>query len=362
MKYENFKKMVAMATAAVMVVSAPMVALATESDDGDTSKGGTISGTGSVEDYVNKDKFKVVLPTVTDVNFTLDPQGLLEVADEETYTLGEGAVYFANVGEDGTTYSETSDVIEIVNKSSYDIDVEFSIEVTMPEGVTLVESEEALVDATTPSVYLAMQEDADESATALVPGANVYATKQVVGIPETTDDAVGYEIVANGNAETGYTYTYKLSDNYDDKDAARAKYTITGACDTTADWSAVKDAEVVATVVWSATKHVDKAAPSIAVTSYEMVADQAVTINVNLGKADLAATKVINVTYVNGSGTVANLPTTAWSYKDGVVTITAERVNALLGAGADKTYTIVFDDTAVTKIDVVLTVPVVSGE
>lgn len=355
MKYENFKKMVAMATAAVMVVSAPMVALATESDDGDTSKGGTISGTGSVEDYVNKDKFKVVLPTVTDVDFTLDPQGLLEVADEETYTLGEGAVYFANVGDDGTTYSETSDVIEIVNKSSYDIDVEFSIEVTMPEGVTLVDSKEALADATTPSVYLAMQEDADSAATALVSGDNAYATKQVAGIPETTDDAVGYEIVAT-QGDDGYTYAYQLNSSYDDASAARAKYTITGACDTTADWSAVKDAEVAATVVWSATKHVDQAAPSIAETSYTLVADTPVEIIVDLGKGDLAATGIEKITYVNASGTVANLGTTQWTYENGKLTFTAERVNSLINSGAGKTYTVVFNDTAKTTVEITLNV------
>lgn len=356
MKYANFKKMVAMATAAVMVVSAPMVAFAVESDDGATSGNGTINGTGSVEDYVNKDTFKIVLPTVTDVNFTLDPQGLLKVADDQTYTLGEGAVYFANVSDDGTTYSGTSDVIEIVNKSSYDIDVEFSIEVTMPEGVTLVESEEALADATTPSVYLAMQENADSSATALVPGANVYTTKQVAGISETTEDAVGYEIVAEGDATNGYTYTYELNANYDDTNAARAKYTIIGACDTTADWSAVKNAEVAATVVWSATKHVDQAAPSIAETSYTLVADTPVEITVDLGKGDLAATGIEKITYVNASGTVANLGTTQWTYKNGKLTFTAERVNSLINSGAGKTYTVVFNDTAKTTVEITLSV------
>lgn len=358
MKYENFKKMVAMATAAVMVVSAPMVALATESDDGATSGNGEITGTGSVEDYVNKDTFKIVLPTVTNVNFTLDPQGLLEVADKETYTLGEGAVYFANVGDDGTTYSETSDVIEIVNKSSYDIDVEFSIEVTMPEGVTLVESEEALVDATTPSVYLAMQEDADESATALVPGANVYATKQVAGIPETTDEVAGYEIVAKGDAESGYTYTYELNEDYDNEDAERAKYTITGACDTTADWSAVKDAEVAATVVWSATKHVESAPPAITDTSttYTATLDTAIEIGVTLGVgAEAAESGIVSITYVNASGATKTVATTDYEYANGKLTLGTTAVNAFVNSSNEtRAYTITFDDATATTATFIL--------
>ena len=39
--------------------------------------------------------------------------------------------------------------------------------------------------------------------------------------------------------------------------APRASYTLTGACDTIADWSALKDKDVTTEIIWSAKKHTD---------------------------------------------------------------------------------------------------------
>ena len=91
------------------------------------------------------------------------------------------------------------------------------------------------------------------------------------------------------------------------------------------------------------------AAPSIATTTYNLVADTAVNISVNLGSGDLAATAVTGLK--NGS---QDLPSDAWSYSNGVLTITAARVNSIVNAGVTRTYTVIFNDTDGTTVNITL--------
>jgi len=285
----SFKKFVAVLTATTLLLSSSVMAIAAESEDGATSVNGTVSGNGAVEDYLNKDVFKVTLPTVANVDFTIDPQGLLGVADEDAYTLGAGAVYFANVSGNSATYSNVSDAITIGNKSSYDVDVNLTVNLTAAEGITMVDSADDLADAKTPSLYLAIQEAGDEAATAITEASTELETKAVEGIDEAED---AYEIVAESDGAGGYTYKYVLSADYAGT-PAEASYTLTGACDTTADWSSVKDMSVRADLVWEVAKHIDNMKPSIKVSSIALAADQTTfVIPYSLGAGELAATAI----------------------------------------------------------------------
>lgn len=305
MKRRNFVKLTAMATAMAMAVSPAMVFAAdSESTDGATTAGSTINGDGKLEDYIKKDVFKVVLPTNGDANFKLDPQGLLNVADKDKYTVGPGAIYFTNKpATDGgdATYSNQSDAIEIINKSSYDIDVDFSVKITLPEGVTMVESAADLTDAETPSVYLAMKESGDASATALKAGDNKAETKKVAGVPEDTTnttkaDATGYLITATSDGNGGYTYKYELGDKFDVDTAPKASYILTGNCDTTVDWSALKDKDVTTEIVWSAKKHVDSYLSSTTMSATNNSVTLTLPEGVTLSKAE--------ITYADGTGAI----------------------------------------------------------
>ncbi len=305
---KNFKKFVAVLTATTLLLSTSMFAFAAESEDGVTSAGGTVSGNGTVEDYLNKDVFKVVLPTVSDVDFTIDPQGLLGVANEDAYTLGAGAVYFTNVS-DNTTYSNTSDAIAVGNKSSYDVDVNLTVNLTAAEGITMVDSADDLEDATVPSLYLAIAEEDDAAATALTEAETVLSTKVVEGIDEAEN---AYEIKASGDAANGYTYEYVLNPAYDGP-VAKASYKLTGACDTTADWSEVKDLSVKADLVWSVVKHEEgvKATPaklsaSVMSTTITGLAEGVTLTSVDYIKTDgtvSALTKGSHYTFSNGTFT-----------------------------------------------------------
>ena len=302
---KNFKKFVAVLTATTLLLSTSMFAFAAESEDGATTAGGTVSGNGTVEDYLNKDVFKVVLPAVSDVDFTIDPQGLLSVADEDAYTLGAGAVYFTNVS-DNTTYSNTSDAIAVGNKSSYDVDVNLTVNLTAADGITMVDSADDLEDATVPSLYLAIAEADDDAATALTEAETVLDAKVVAGIAEAED---AYEIVPT-QVDGGYTYKYVLNEDYDGP-VAEASYKLTGACDTTADWSEVKDLSVKADLVWSVVKHEEgvKATPSklsasVMSTTITGLADGVTLTSVDYVKTDgtiSALTKGTHYTFSNGT-------------------------------------------------------------
>ena len=70
MKNAKIRKIVAISAATSMVlVPANVFAADTESTDGATNAGSTIEGSGSVEEFINKDVFKVTLPTC-DIDFT----------------------------------------------------------------------------------------------------------------------------------------------------------------------------------------------------------------------------------------------------------------------------------------------------
>lgn len=338
---KNFKKFVAVLTATTLLLSTSMFAFAAESEDGATSAGGSVSGNGTVEDYLNKDVFKVVLPAVSDVDFTIDPQGLLSVADDDLYTLGAGAVYFTNVS-DNTTYSNTSDAIAVGNKSSYDVDVNLTVNLTAADGITMVESADDLADATVPSLYLAIAEAADAEATALTDAETVLSTKVVAGIAEAED---AYEIVPESDGAGGYTYKYVLNPAYDGP-IAKASYKLTGACDTTADWSEVKDLTVTADLVWSVVKHEEgvKATPG-------SVSASAKTVTIT-GLADGVTLKSVALTKPDKS-VVTMVVNSHYSFSNGTFKILKDSVVASTLAGGK--FNLTFSDGS--KLDI----PIVAG-
>jgi len=270
------KRIVALLAAATMLMSSMTVLAADVTNPDDANNGTGITGTGTLEGYVTTDYFSVQLPTTTaaGITFAVDPQGLLNAVDSSKYGISSGAVYFTNTTELGTSYSNSSDAIEVINKSTYEVDVEFAVNVTVPEGVTLVSSEEDLENATTPSLYLGLKIDGGDAVT--VTSGNFSAAKQTVdAVPVVTETAShGYVKYASttskaasgglnettGNSATGTAYYYGLeeSSGWDDAALDKASYVLTGACDSTADWSGITGSDTVsATVIWNCKKHVD---------------------------------------------------------------------------------------------------------
>lgn len=340
---KGLRKFLALALAGTMVFGCTMTAFASESTGQGSYEGGELK----------YPELAVTLPTIPENTFDYiaDPNGLIAATSNAKYsgaTFAETAqgIFFLT---STNTYTEKSAALTATNENAQDVDFTVKLEQVTAGDASITYSSTSTfeTDDTANKIYLAVTDDT--STAALTDTAAAVLTTEVTGTPANFE--------ATYSADNGYGYTKKSGDltwnSY--------SFYMTGALNLNAEWG---DDLVFPEIkiTWSYAEHVDQAAPSIATTSYDMTADQAVTINVNLGKGDLAATAVTNVTYVNASGVVTNLPTTAWSYENGVVTISKDRVNTYLSAGADKTLTIVFNDTAPTKIDVTLKVPVVSGE
>lgn len=258
MKKNHLFKLAALAMAGAMAI-APLPVSAAEVDSEDAAQG-TTTGTGDVEGIVNKDVFKVELPTIaagdTTFNFILDPQGLIKDTDGAAHTgatFDENAkgLYFANPQSDSTVkYMASSPALTAKNKGTLDVDV------------TLSAAANALSD-TGYSIGLAPDDTfAGDKATnvylALVSGDQTVAlTDEGATITDTLDAAPAdaYEVTYD---TTDSKYKYGLTTAAQAADYAgfdSLNFNMTGACNTAADWAAAEAAAPTVDVAWTLERH-----------------------------------------------------------------------------------------------------------
>lgn len=350
MKKKVMKKALAGMLATTMVLGTSMMVLAQTGDATGTQTG---TGTGTFEGHVDKDVVAVTLPTSTSTTFSykMDPEGLIAATNHAKYSdasFEDGAnVYF--LSKTGT-WTKDSEKLRVINKGTVDVDVTVEAKTAANSNLTMAEDANFAESDTAAKLYLGLKV-ADKSAVAVKTDDTGKLTVGLKGNDknfEITSTDSGYAFTAkSGVADTAWnSFEFGLTGACNPK----GDYSTTGltGSDVTVTWSyAVRADDSVADVITP--NAVDKAAPSIATTEYSLTADTPVTVNVSLGGGDLAATKVTAV--MNGS---TALPADAWTFENGVLTITAARVNTLVNANLSKTYTVVFNDTAKTKINIVL--------
>lgn len=357
----NYRKYLAAALAATMVVGSSVVAQAADyvssSDvtltDKDTATG-TIGGTGSLEGNITEDVFRVVVPQcMTDgtnfngFNFVLDPQKLITKTEAAKYTTGSNAatgfdadktLYFVNKVSGRLT--DTSDFVKVTNKSS--IPVNISLEAAM-SGLGTIELSDtaefaddhtsmymALTDGTTPTAIKAdgstkIQKTVKEAAT------GAYETRVN---PETND----YEyMLVNESANLFSTFEFAL----------------TGASNEKGDWSAVT-ANPAVQITWTIVP-TPSAAPSIATTTYEIPATGGIEVAVNLGAKELAATDIKSITWTTQGGDKRTLTTDDYSFTDSVLKFKGPHLATI--ATDSRKYTVTFNDKNETTVDITLNKP-----
>lgn len=236
------KKLTAALMAATLALAMTPVSVFAAEDTTDPATG-EIIGDGNLEGYVEEDAFCVILPTTTaaDLAFVLDPQGLLEIGEDTEYSGAEkGKIAFtANEGE------ASSKVIYATNKSSSDVrfDVDVTITNASPVAVTFVDSEDTVETPTTDAlnVYFA----------AVPEGAKIADTSSVTSAPS---DTIAFAADASGKSSLSYiidgkkdnyniiktdgVYSYAIKDEIEDTtDWNTVGFTLTGACNSQADWS-----------------------------------------------------------------------------------------------------------------------------
>lgn len=353
MKSKMLKKALAGTLAATMVLGMSVTAFA---QTGTATGSGSGTGTGSFEGHVDKEVVAVTLPTDSDTAtfaYKMDPEGLIAATNSAKYsgaTFEPGAnVYFQSATN---TWTKDSAKLKVINKGTVDVDVTVTAKTDANTNVAMSTSKTFGEDDTAAKLYLGLQV-ANQAEVAV--DTTETAGKVTVGLKGNGDN---YEITSVEGG--GYGYTAKTG--VPDTAWNSFEFGLTGACNPKGDYSASGLAGSNVTVTWSyAVRAADSsaalldanavanAAPSIVTKEYSLTTDTPVTINVSLGGGDLAASNITAV--MNGS---TALPKDAWTFENGVLTITAARVNSLVNANISKTYTVVFNDTAKTRIDIVL--------
>jgi len=196
------KGIIAAALTATMLVGNCMTVLADP-----VTSGGT-DGNGTSEGHVDKEVINVVLPTVaegsTPFAYTMDPERLIQATDAAKYAEGtvfpdaEGdtGVYFLT---DTNTYSNTSNTLQAINKSSCPITLTVKVKTTATAGDTDIALATSSTVATTgdPNLYLGLKVGDD---TTVVKAEEQTVTKTIDGV------AANFEVAVS---EGAYVYQEK---------------------------------------------------------------------------------------------------------------------------------------------------------
>lgn len=259
---KKFKEMTAVALTAAMVLGSSITAFADASvsggdpvSGGDAVKQGTVTGSGTIEGTVDKDVWNVVLPTTVDpdptYNFILDPEGLIKATNNAHYSgktfEDDATMFFNNSDADKTKdYSSTSDAKQIVNKSSYAVDVTVEASVTAGAGIS-INPDKTFASDTDPSFYLALKDSRNQEQAVAADG--TASMTSVMAAP--TDGS--YEIVFDGSTST---YKYQLKADVQDSAFDKYSFRLTGASNKNATWTGLESETSSVDVVYSVDKHV----------------------------------------------------------------------------------------------------------
>lgn len=262
---KSIQKIVAGILSATMLLSTSALAFG----DAFTS-GGTDSNPSGIEDFVDTDVFKVVVPTNVEADtfkFILDPQKLITLTSGAAYNgkkFQSGAtLFFMNSGAgnlmsdaSGTgtyDYSNKSNRLTIINKSTMDVDVTLSASITSAGDLEFVSKNEFTSSADKGAkVYLGL----------------VNETKGLGSAAAITTEAASDVSLLSGAADGSYqfmisdaathTYKYALKSDADDNPAfSRLSFYVTGASNPYGDYKDVKDAAPKLDLVWSVKAHSD---------------------------------------------------------------------------------------------------------
>lgn len=269
----KLRKLAALGLAATMVMGSSVVTFAADTSNGSQTGAGKLEGT------VDTEVFSVVLPT-TDENtfkFTLDPEGLIKKTENAAYsgaTFGEGTLFFQT---DTNQYSDTSKELQVVNKSSVNVDVALKAEVTA-DGIEL-NADKTFEGDTSASMYLAIKSGEDEVAVTSDAAAEYAAT-----VKKAPDNA--YEYKYNSSKKT---YSYELKADADSTvEFEKLTFAITGAANVNGDWSSLASATPGITVTWDV-KKADNSVPSF-------TSDNLGVIDYTKGSGDNAIASITSVT------------------------------------------------------------------
>lgn len=353
------KKVLAMSMATIMAFASTGMVFA--ADTTDVSKAtGSVNGNGTIEGYADTDVFTVTLPTTDTINFKIDPQELLKATNStdtiDTTAFGSAADGYGKkvLFQDKTTttaYTSTSADIAVVNKSTFDVDVNINAKVTgltkedasNGYSIALTDSDDnfgsdtAMTLALTPTTYTVT----NDAASAEQAGEATYLTDAEEGVTLTTTVAKSDKVKdAYTFDKSSGSYKYQLNADVSTIPFKAVKFNLAGTVNTTANWKNFsEDTSKALTVAltYSVTKHAD--GPQVTIDNAGKITMSNLTSTANFASsivlkgsthtADLTVPSeeptydAANWNETNGGTLIAQLPAGYLSYYTGeTVTVT----------------------------------------
>lgn len=362
----TLKKLMVFSMTGAIALS-PMSAMAADQTTTSPAESST-TGSGSLEGYVDKNVFSVQLPTITDntiFNFTLDPQKLLNATGgangdtaKDNYEANS-TVFFKQADN---KYKNTSQTLKAYNTGLNKVKVTLSATANNLGNLKLSDSE--TITGTDTSIYLALTQTGAtgaEAEAAIKADTPATLTGTLDGVDESN-----FETTYNASAPGHYKFAVKpdvlakVGSTDGDAIFKSVGFGLKGAANTdnTVDWSTIDTTTTQPSVdvKWTLSD-ANITGPDVASTA-NFTKGTALEIPVDLGKADLAATKVtVTATSANTTsettGNYAN--NTSVTYANGKITIAA---NAWAQAtdSSIRYIKVVFNDTAKTTKYIAVTV------
>ncbi len=340
------KKMAAWALAATMMLSSSMAVFAGSDVTLPTTGTGTVQGSGTSEGHVNKEVLNVLLPTVdaskpSAFAYTMDPERLIQGTDAAKYEEGvtfpakdtDTGVYFLTAPN---TYANTSNIYQVVNKSSCDITLTVDVQAAASAGGTDIALASAIGDITTatvPTLYLGLKVGNTDQ---VISNTKATVTKTIAG------SSSNFEIGVNTKDDGTKEYTYR--EKSDAKIWKAMNISMTGSVNKL-DIAANTTAPAV-DVTWSWEKAADNASVDTDTVDYNAtpatssvpenvtVPDSGdVTVPVTLGSDGADLTKLETTLYAGDMLTLGN--GYGATYTDGTITLGADVVAFLRDSSAD---------------------------
>lgn len=259
----NYKRILAVSLAATMLMGSSAVVFAAD-------KEASSSGEGETQYVSESDVFDVIFPTVaenaTTFDYLLDPDGLIAETKGDRYTGkafdDDKTVYFLRSAKvdgtvDGTAgtkncdYTDKSDEIKVVNKSTEAVDLKVSAKVTdVPSEIKMAAAK--TFAGTDTELYLGlMGTDGATPTEKAISAAGVELTASIAA------DAAAYETKWDASANGGKgAYVKSLTTAAQAADYAGFKsysFQLTGVCNTAegTDWSGLTDKAPKVDLTWS---------------------------------------------------------------------------------------------------------------
>lgn len=330
---------------------------------------------GDIEGLVNKKVFQVTLPVGNrTLEYTADPQGLVYRTQTAKYPdsfFDPGATVYFNNGEilsdSGkliTHYSDVSDPLTVVNKSSCAVEVVARVRADYKQDVknpVAIAPDRNWENVLRPSICISVIKSDDLSEVVLSRKEKII-TASIPGCPDM------YRYIYEEGDEGASQYDYRMMNAEElaefradpenaDKDTTFKDFSLylTAECNKDGEWDHETEYDFpIASIVWNV-GFAASARPCITNTEYSVAYGTEIEIPYSLGAFDSAASAVTGAQYISGDEVIAQLAGDEKyiDISDSVITLKEEFVR-LAEENNGGLVRFEFDDPDQTVIDVTL--------